>query len=232
VGKLDRARNRLTETERARDEDAAALGRAEEQLTALREVVAERDAAVTAATHRAAVAEEEKRAAATAEYQMIGEVGRLRREMAMAVVTAQAHAVEIALLHERLATAEQQAQQAAEALRSEIAALRDDLVRREHEAQESGAAVQKLQSELAAARDALTHSESTTEELREQLDASRRVGRELIAAFRGDILSVPQPAELPTGWRYLFRRLGWGVFSRQSKAGFAERAARQAQLAE
>src|SRR5271165_3912260 len=172
-------------------EIAAKYPEIEQEATALRTAVSERDAVVAAAGARAVVAEG-RLAEALAEIEglraQIAELARERDEASSLKATLaeretmltelsrraderlaalQSTQAEVAACEAALGRAEQEAQErgaAAEAMRAEVGALRETLVRTEGEAQERAVAAEAMRAEVGALRGRLARAEGEAQQ--------------------------------------------------------------------
>jgi hypothetical protein len=213
---------------------AAKYPEIEQEATALRAAVSERDAIIETAEHRAssaegrladAVAEIEAQRAQIAELAVELEARvEFEREASGLRATLAGREWAFAELsrgtHELLA-----AQQAAQA---ELAAREAALLHSERTVQERAAAAEAMQAEVGALRQTLTQAERKAQErdaaaaglqaeiggLQETLTAARQVGKGAIAALHIGSVAVTKPDRQRGGRRAVVRFLGGGLIRR------------------
>src|SRR5271166_3508850 len=199
-------------------EIAAKYPEIEQEATALRTAVSERDAVVAAAGARAVVAEG-RLAEALAEIEglraQIAELARERDEASSLKATLaeretmltqlsrraderlaalQSTQAEVAACEAALGRAEQEAQErgaAAEAMRAEVGALRETLVRTEGEAQERAVAAEAMRAEVGALRETLVRTEGEAQERAVAAEAMRAE----VGALRGRLARAEGEAQ-------------------------------------
>jgi hypothetical protein len=183
---------------------AAKYPEIEQQATALRAAVSERDAAVEAADARAAGAEgrlaealleidqqrEQMNAALAERETALADLSRRADELLAALQAAQA---EVAAREAALSHAEQEAQDrsaAALAMQSEIAALRDALTQAERARHERAVAADTMQAEVTALREPLAQAER---EAQQRAAAAQALEAEIVA-LRGGLARAERDA--------------------------------------
>jgi hypothetical protein len=205
----------------------------EQEATALRALVGERDADIASAALRANAAEASF-ADAPAEIEgqraQIAEHGREREngaeiEREVNELKATLGEREAALRHAEREVWERDA--AAEAIQAEVGALREALAQAEREVRERDAAARALGTDVGALRGRLAKAEREATEraaaaatleaeiitLQGTLDAARKVGKAAIAAFRIET-AAPRVPDGPLGWPQLVMRFlgAWSSF--------------------